>query len=52
VADGGDGTVDTAVAAGFERVPVTAAGPTGEPVRASYARGGDVAVIDSRASAA
>jgi glycerate kinase len=29
VADGGDGTVDAAVAAGFERVPVTAAGPGG-----------------------
>ena len=26
VADGGEGTVDAAVAAGFERVPVTAAG--------------------------
>ena len=38
VADGGDGTVDAAVAAGFERVPVTVDGPTGEPVRASYAR--------------
>jgi glycerate kinase len=44
VADGGDGTVDAAVMAGFERVPVTAAGPTGEPVRASYARRGAVAV--------
>jgi hypothetical protein len=28
VADGGDGTVDAAVAAGFERVPVSATGPT------------------------
>jgi len=46
VADGGDGTVDAAVAAGFERVPVTAAGPEGEPVRASYARRGDVAVVE------
>jgi glycerate kinase len=46
VADGGDGTVDAAVAAGFERVPVTAVGPTGEPVCASYARVGDVAVIE------
>jgi glycerate 2-kinase len=46
VADGGDGTVDAAVAAGFERVPVTAAGPDGEPVRASYARRGDVAVVE------
>jgi glycerate 2-kinase len=46
VADGGDGTVDAAVAAGFERVPVTVAGPLGEPVRASYARRGAVAVAE------
>jgi glycerate kinase len=46
VADGGDGTVDAAVAAGFERVPVTAAGPVGDPVRASYARRGEVAVAE------
>jgi len=46
VADGGDGTVDAAVAAGFDRVTVTVAGPTGEPVRASYARRGDVAVVE------
>ena len=31
VADGGEGMVDAAVAAGFERVPVTAAGPAGDP---------------------
>jgi glycerate kinase len=46
VADGGEGTVDAAVAAGFERVPVTAAGPAGDPVRASYARRGEVAVVE------
>jgi len=46
VADGGEGTVDAAVAAGFERVPVTAAGPGGDPVRASYARRGEVAVVE------
>ncbi len=46
VADGGDGTVDAAVAAGLERVPVTVAGPTGEPVAASYARRGEVAVVE------
>jgi glycerate kinase len=46
VADGGDGTVDAAVAAGLERVPVTVDGPTGEPVRASYARRGELAVIE------
>ncbi len=46
VADGGDGTVDAAVAAGFERAPVTAAGPTGEPVHTSYARRGETAVVE------
>jgi glycerate 2-kinase len=46
VADGGEGTVDAAVAAGFERVPVTAAGPAGDPVRASYARRDEVAVVE------
>ncbi len=38
VADGGDGTLAAAVAAGYERVPVTAAGPTGLPVDTWYAR--------------
>src|ERR1700753_3098794 len=46
VADGGEGTVDAAVAAGFERGPVTAAGPLGDPVRANYARRGEVAVAE------
>ncbi len=46
VADGGDGTVDAAVAAGLERVPVTVDGPTGEPVDTSYARRGEVAGIE------
>ncbi|HEU4998928.1 MAG TPA: glycerate kinase [Lapillicoccus sp.] len=46
VADGGDGTVDAAVSAGFERVPVTASGPTGEPVDTAYARRGETAVVE------
>jgi glycerate kinase len=46
VADGGDGTVDAAVAAGFERVPVTVDGPTSEPGPASYARRGETAVVE------
>lgn len=37
VADGGDGTVDAAVAAGFERRTATVTGPVGEPVAAAYA---------------
>ena len=46
VADGGEGTLAAAVAAGFERVPVTAAGPTGEPVETAYGRRGDSAVVE------
>jgi glycerate kinase len=46
VADGGDGTLAALVAAGFERVPATATGPTGEPVACAYAVHGDVAVIE------
>ena len=46
VADGGDGTVDAAVAAGFDRVPVTASAPLGEPVPTSYARRGETAVVE------
>ena len=46
VADGGDGTLDAAVSAGFERVPVTVSGPTGEPVETAYARRGDTAIVE------
>jgi glycerate kinase len=54
VADGGDGTLAAAVAAGFQFVPVTASGPTGDPIRTGYARrststdgsGGAVAVVE------
>jgi glycerate kinase len=46
VADGGDGTLAAALAAGFEAVPVTATGPTGEPVETAFARRGDVAVVE------
>ncbi|HET7306171.1 MAG TPA: glycerate kinase [Segeticoccus sp.] len=46
VADGGDGTVAAALAAGYDAVPVTAAGPTGEPVGTTYARLDDLAVIE------
>ncbi|HEY2280382.1 MAG TPA: glycerate kinase [Streptosporangiaceae bacterium] len=46
VADGGDGTVDAAVAAGFTRVPVTATGPTGQPVATAYARRDDLALVE------
>lgn len=46
VADGGDGTVDAAVASGYRRVPVTVNGPMGQPVLTSYARRGDDAVVE------
>ena len=46
VADGGDGTVDAFVAAGWERVRTEAVGPTGLPSTASYAVRGQTAVIE------
>jgi glycerate kinase len=46
VADGGDGTLAAAEAAGFTLVPVRATGPTGMPVRTGYARRGDEAVVE------
>lgn len=46
VADGGEGTVDAALSAGYERVSLDATGPTGEPVRTAYARRGTDAVIE------
>lgn len=46
IADGGDGTVAAALAAGFSAVSVTASGPTGERITAVYARRGDVAVVE------
>jgi glycerate 2-kinase len=46
VADGGEGTLEAAVAAGFERVEVTATGPTGSPVSTAFARKGDTAVVE------
>ncbi|MFI9004052.1 glycerate kinase [Streptomyces sp. NPDC053541] len=46
VADGGDGTVAAAVAAGFERREVTVTGPVGEPVTAAFALRGTTAVVE------
>ncbi|WP_017792184.1 glycerate kinase [Leucobacter salsicius] len=37
MADGGEGTLDAAISAGFERITRTVAGPLGAPVRASFA---------------
>jgi glycerate kinase len=46
VADGGDGTVDAAVAAGFERREVRVAGPLGGEVTAAFALRGSTAVVE------
>lgn len=46
VADGGDGTLEAALAAGYRRVPVTVCGPTGEPVETAYAERDGVAVVE------
>ena len=46
IADGGEGTLAAALAAGFRRVPVLASGPTGRPVRTAYARRDEMAVIE------
>lgn len=51
VADGGEGTVAAALAAGYSAVTATVSGPVGEPVEATFAVQGDVAVIEmARAS--
>jgi glycerate kinase len=46
IADGGDGTVAAAVAAGFEYISTQATGPTGECVRTGYARKDGTAVVE------
>jgi glycerate kinase len=47
VADGGDGTVDAAVSAGYRRVEMGVRGPTGRPVTASFALLDGTAVIEA-----
>lgn len=46
VADGGDGTVEAALAAGFERRQKHVSGPLGAPVDAAYALRGETAVVE------
>ena len=46
VADGGEGTVAAAVAAGWRAVPVPVHGPTGEPVIATLAVRGTTALVE------
>jgi glycerate 2-kinase len=44
--DGGAGTLETVLAAGFDRLPVPATGPTGEPVAAAIAVDGGRAFVE------
>lgn len=46
VADGGDGTVDAMVAAGYTRLQTTVTGPLGDKVVASFAMRDETAVIE------
>ncbi|EWM19580.1 glycerate kinase [Kutzneria sp. 744] len=46
VADGGEGTVDAACAAGFDRLVTTVTGPLGSPVRAMLGLRGGTAVLE------
>ncbi|WP_282777990.1 MULTISPECIES: glycerate kinase [unclassified Nocardia] len=46
LADGGDGSVDAALAAGFGSRPITVAGATGLPTRGRIALRGDTALIE------
>lgn len=46
VADGGEGTLEAALAAGYSSVPVTVSGPTGAPVASAYAYRDGSAVVE------
>ncbi|TAM70544.1 MAG: allantoinase AllB [Microbacteriaceae bacterium] len=46
MADGGEGTIDAAVGAGFELRTATVSGPTGEPVAAAFAVRGREAFVE------
>jgi glycerate 2-kinase len=46
VADGGDGTLEAALDAGYERAPVRVSGPLGDPVDTAYAVRDGTAVVE------
>lgn len=50
VADGGEGTLEAAEAAGFRLVPVEVAGPTGAPLSCALAVRGSTAVVEMAAA--
>ena len=47
VADGGDGTVDAAIAAGYRRVEFGVRGPSGPVVNAAFGLRDGIAIIES-----
>lgn len=46
LADGGDGSVEAALAAGYIRIPLETIGPTGEPVHTSMAYNGETVIVE------
>jgi len=50
MADGGDGTVEAFLAGGAQARTVRVRGPLGAPVEATYARDGDLAVVEMAAA--
>ena len=50
VADGGDGTVDAAEAAGYRRIEMGVRGPTGKAITAAFAFADGTAVIEAAAA--
>ncbi|GAA3363220.1 glycerate kinase [Saccharopolyspora gregorii] len=46
IADGGDGTVDAAIATGYRRMQARVTGPVGAPLAADFALLGDQAVVE------
>src|ERR1700730_3673230 len=50
VADGGDGTVDAAEAAGYRRIEMGVRGPTGNAITAAFAFTDGTAVIEAAAA--
>ncbi|MFC7341783.1 glycerate kinase [Saccharopolyspora griseoalba] len=46
MADGGDGTVEVALAAGFSRIPLRVSGPVGDPADTAIAVDGETAVVE------
>jgi glycerate kinase len=47
IADGGDGTIDAAEAAGYRKIEIGVRGPTGSPVTAAFAFSDGTAVIEA-----